>query len=129
MLNAEKFKEEILSINDVFGVYDGEPVTCCSMFCEDCEFSHRHSKKTCAAARINWMLSEYEPPKIEPEIYNLKCDDKIEVSSNGKIWFKRYFKEIKDEQVIAWANGTTSFSKSNDEDVSEWKFARIPREE
>ena len=128
MLNAEKFKKEILSINDVFGVYKGKPVCCHDLLCKNCKF-HDIKSIACGFNRINWMLSEYEPLKIEPEVYNLKVDAEIEVSDTGRGWRRRYFKCIREGVVVAWCNGRTSFSASSDDDVTEWEYARIPRKE
>lgn len=128
MLNAEKFKEEILSINDVFGVYKGEPVCCHDLLCKNCKF-HDIKSIACGFNRINWMLSEYEPLKIEPEVYNLKCDDRVEVSNDGIHWKKQHLKFAEGNVAVAWSFGKTSFTKNTNEDVGVWKYARIPREE
>ena len=125
MLNAEKFKEEIKRCDHHFAIANGHIVSCTGIPCKSCKFYGGF----CRDAMVEWLLSEYEPHKIEPEVYDLKVDDEIEVSSTGAGWRRRYFKCIKDGVVIAWSNGRTSFSASSDDDVTEWEYARIPREE
>lgn len=124
MLNAEKFKEEIKKCGYHFAVVDRYIVPCSSTPCKTCSFFDGY----CKDMTVEWLLSEYEPPKIEPEVYNLKCDDKVEVSDEGVCWRKRHFKCIEDNFVVAWGNGRTSFS-TDDNDVAYWNCARIPREE
>lgn len=69
MLNAEKFKKEILNIvNDDFYIAvnknDPNGVSKCGSFpCTDCMFSkEENGKPRCTKNRINWLLSEYKEP-------------------------------------------------------------------
>lgn len=124
MLNAEKFKEEIKKVNYNFALVNNKVVLCFGTDCKSCRFYDGCKDKT-----TEWLLSEYEPPKIEPEVYNLKCDDRVEVSDDGKHWLKRHFKCIENIFVVAWGNGATSFSADGECDVTKWTYARIPREE
>lgn len=70
---------------------------------------------------------KYIELKIEPDVYNLKVDDKVQVSRDGKKWFNRHFNCIHKEVVITWALGKTSFSAINADNVATWRYARIPR--
>lgn len=124
MLNAEKFKEEIAATNHDFALVGNKVVKCTITTCDGCSF-----KIGCRSEAIKWLISEYEEPKIEPEVYNLKCDDKVEVSNNGVHWNRRYLKRISGDSVVTWCGGTTSFSADDDDDVTEWAYARIPRKE
>lgn len=81
MLNAERFKEEILNIvNDDFslavnknnpnGVYK-----CGSFPCTDCIFSKTiNGRIKCARSKVNWLLAEYKEPteliRLEHDILN-----------------------------------------------------------
>lgn len=79
MLNAEKFKKEILNIvNDDFYIAvnknDPNGVSKCGSFpCADCMFSkEENGKPRCTKNRINWLLSEYkEPVKLTRLEYSL----------------------------------------------------------
>lgn len=79
MLNAEKFKKEILNIvNDDFYISvnknDPNGVSKCGSFpCADCMFSkEENGKPRCTKNRINWLLSEYkEPVKLTRLEYSL----------------------------------------------------------
>lgn len=69
MLNAEKFKKEILNIvNDDFYIAvnknDPNGVSKCGSFpCADCMFSkEENGKPRCTKNRINWLLSEDKEP-------------------------------------------------------------------
>lgn len=63
MLNAEKYKDELKSLNDVdklwYSAFDKRNMTfgsCLDVKCENCAFNGR---KGCNNARYNWLLSEY----------------------------------------------------------------------
>lgn len=79
MLNAEKFKKEILNIvNDDFDLAvnknDPNGVSKCGSFpCADCMFSkEENGKSRCTRNRINWLLSEYkESTKVTRLEYEL----------------------------------------------------------
>lgn len=102
MLNAERFKEEILNIvNDDFyiSVNKNNPngVSKCGSFpCTDCMFSKLEDGKIrCTKNRMNWLLSEYKEPvkliRVEHEIlrYLYKRD-------------YRYIAREESERVIAF---------------------------
>lgn len=72
MINAERFKEEILNItNDDFylAVNKNNPngVSKCGSFpCADCMFSKSEDGKVrCTKNRMNWLLAEYKVPPVK----------------------------------------------------------------
>ena len=72
MINAERFKEEILNItNDYFdlAVNKNNPngVSKCGSFpCADCMFSKSEDGKArCTKNRMNWLLAEYKGPPVK----------------------------------------------------------------
>lgn len=79
MLNAERFKEEILDIiNDDFALavnknHPNEVSKCGSVRCTDCMFSKKENGKAkCTKNKFNWLLSEYkEPIKVSKLEYEL----------------------------------------------------------
>lgn len=82
MINAEKYKDELKSLNDAdklwHTAFDKHNMTfdsCLNVKCENCAFD---SKKDCNNGRYNWLLSEYKKPievsKLEYEF--LKWSEK-----------------------------------------------------
>ncbi len=72
MINAEKFKDELKSLNDAdklwcsgFDEYNMTFDGCINMKCENCAFN---VGKGCNNARYNWLLSEYKKPIILIEL-------------------------------------------------------------
>lgn len=64
MLNAEKYKDELKSLNEVdklwYSAFNKRNMTfgsCLDVKCENCAFNNR---KGCQHGRIKWMLSEYK---------------------------------------------------------------------
>ena len=64
MINAEKYKDELKSLNDAdklwCSAFDKRNMTfdsCLNVKCENCAFNN---KKDCNNGRYNWLLSEYK---------------------------------------------------------------------
>ena len=76
MINAEKYKDELKTLNDSdelwYSGFDKRNMTfdsCINVKCENCAFN---GGKGCNNARYNWLLSEYKEPIIITEIeYNI----------------------------------------------------------
>lgn len=76
MLNAEKYKDELKSLNDVdklwYSAFNKHNMTfgsCLDVECENCAFN---GGKGCNNARYNWLLSEYiEPIEVSEFEYNI----------------------------------------------------------
>ena len=76
MINAEKYKDELKSLNDAdklwYSGFDEYNMTfdgCTNIKCENCAFNN---KKGCNNGRYNWLLSEYKKPIILTELeYNI----------------------------------------------------------
>lgn len=76
MLNAEKYKDELKSLNDVdklwYSAFNKRNMTfgsCLDVECENCAFN---GGKGCNNARYNWLLSEYvEPIEVSEFEYNI----------------------------------------------------------
>lgn len=104
MLNAERFKKQILDVVEDdkkynFAIKDDDPnafSNCHSdISCKNCIFTSLKNGKNCLYNRFNWLLSEYKEPiklsKVEYEIlrYLYKRD-------------YRYITREKSERVIAF---------------------------
>lgn len=118
MLNAEKFKKEILNIvNDDFYIAvnknDPNGVSKCGSFpCADCMFSkEENGKPRCTKNRINWLLSEYKEPikltKLEYDILKYISDNTkhmyIVRDGNGNIFL--YDVEPEKSKSAPWWTG------------------------
>lgn len=76
MINAEKYRDELKSLNDAdrlwytaFDKYNMTLCDCSDVECENCAFN---SEEGCNNARYNWLLSEYVEPIILSELeYNI----------------------------------------------------------
>lgn len=76
MLNAEKYKDELKSLNEVdklwYSAFNKRNMTfgsCLNVKCENCAFN---GGKGCNNARYNWLLSEYiEPIEVSEFEYNI----------------------------------------------------------
>lgn len=65
MLNAEKYRKEILNNYSGFSVIDSHIDDCESILCESCLFSNSKNDDgylTCINRKVKWLLSEYKEP-------------------------------------------------------------------
>lgn len=75
MLNAEKYRKEILNNYSGFSVIDSHIDDCESILCESCLFSNSKNDDgylTCINRKVKWLLSEYkEPLKVSKLEYDI----------------------------------------------------------
>lgn len=124
MINAERFKEEILNIvNDDFylAVNKNNPngVSKCGSFpCADCMFSKLEDGKVrCTKSRMNWLLAEYKGSpvkvsKLEYEIlkYVQKEGFNFIIRNNYGDLFIHETKPIKPDGSIDWCTTGESYA-------------------
>ena len=83
MINAEKYKDELKSLNDAdklwCSAFDKRNMTfdsCLNVKCENCSFN---GGKDCNNGRYNWLLSEYKEPvklsRLEHDILKYLSDN------------------------------------------------------
>lgn len=86
MLNAEKYKDELLKVIDeneqdfiAFDDRDNTIKNCTTMVCENCKFSSAKAKVLCTQTKFKWLLSEYKEPiklsKLEYDILKYMSDN------------------------------------------------------
>lgn len=127
MTNLEFFKTELrdaVKESVSVGINEkGIPVPCKSIKCSFCKRSGNCTDK----ALLEWLLTEHETD-LYKICKNLKTDDKILVSNDGKDWFKRHFCEYNEkvDLVLAYANGDTSWTTSNN--YAFWRYVKLPEE-
>lgn len=132
MTNKEKYRDEIenyIFIGGGFAVsHSGNAVRCAETDCNDCIFGGTHN---CSSKKLEWLSAEYLESKqlrLTEEIRNLKVDDKLLVSENGKDWHKAHFANYSDNDeyvVDCFCNGGTSWSNTC---VVGWEYAKLPEE-
>ena len=85
----------------------------------------------CRMLQMLWLLEEYEEPK-EPETdwSKVEVDTPILVRTDEATqWVRRYFAKYEDGSVYVWNLGRTSWSATNDKDVSAWPYAKLAESE
>ena len=122
MTNFEKYSKDLVSTN--FAVVKGTIVFCDGTPCSVCDLAAESNTCTdCDVARIKWLKSEYEEPKINiPE--GTTIDTKVLVSANGEYWTKRHYAGFKDGKHYAWSVGKTSWTCEPDE-ISQWEYMKL----
>lgn len=127
MKNREKFAKEIMDIacnGSIIAIKNGTntPIPCKVLECKDCAFHYDCEKKV-----KQWSEAEYEEPKITipPDT---PVDTKVIVSRDGKDWTKRHLKEVKDNMVIAFEFGRTSWTSASNYDVMLWEYGKLAEE-
>lgn len=116
MLNAEKYKDEILrtAMSDFTKKNTYSPY---------CYALGTVSKKTTTEEAVEWLLSEYEPPLLENGD-GLKTGDWIMVSNDKNVWKNRQFLYFWKDCFYA-ANVSTSPEQG---EAVKWNYARLPEE-
>ena len=128
MKNYEKYADEIRKLKSDIGI------EWCELFakpkvlkpfgktCEDI------SCGLCNTLTTLWLLEEYEEP--ETDWSKVKVDTPILVRTDEATpWVRRYFAKYEDGMVYVWNLGRTSWSATNDKDVSAWPYAKLAESE
>lgn len=123
MKNKEKYREEILNYEKVYGFCEDfiEPnilkplgLECNGTPCERCNL-------ICQM----WLEEEYKEPEPEVDWSKVPVDTPILVrDSENHRWRKRYFAKYKNGKVFAWGGGETSWSNT-DGYTTPWEYAKL----
>lgn len=114
MLNAEKYRKEILNNYSGFSVIDSHIDDCESILCESCLFSNSKNDDgylTCINRKVKWLLSEYKEPvkltRLESDILEYLSDNTkymyIVRDGNGNIFL--YDEEPQKSESSPWWTG------------------------
>lgn len=127
MTNFEKYQKELAKIaveTNMVGLSNGIPIDCSAWDCKACDW---YDSGNCNNKLVNWLNQEYTEPKIQPEVKDLKVDDKVLVSHDNYTWRKRYFcrYDSKENLVYAFDCGATSWTTNL---TTGWKYAKLPDE-
>lgn len=129
MLNAEKYKNELLKvINEneqdfiAFDDRDNSVKNCTTMVCKNCKFTRTKAKALCTQTKLKWLLSEYKEPiklsRFEYDILKYLSDNTkymyIVRDGNGNIFL--YDEEPQKSESAPWWTGrgmchTSMFNK------------------
>lgn len=76
-------------------------------------------------------IEKYKEEKEEPEVdwSKVKVNTPILVSEDAKKWYRRYFAKFINGGVYYWADGTTSWTADDEEDVFYTKYAKLAESE
>lgn len=127
MKNKEKYREEILNYEKVYGFCEDfiEPnilkplgLECNGTPCERCNL-------ICHM----WLEEEYKEPKQEVDWSKVAVDTPIFVrDSENDGWTNRYFAKYENGMVLAWNSGQTSWTSIYGY-TSAWQYAKLANEE
>ena len=82
----------------------------------------------CNTLTTLWLLEDYEEP--ETDWSKVEVDTPILVRHSEKAeWIRRYFAKYENGIVYVWNLGRTSWSATNDKDVSVWPYAKLAESE
>lgn len=129
MTNFEKYKKEILEIENNFGRiamdrYKKRIRPCSELSCGDCEFCDVY----CETNLFNWLYEEYQEPSVDWS--KVAIDTKVLVSQEGEHWHKRYFAKYENGKVLTWLNGSTSWTADDitpmqTKPYTSWDYAKL----
>lgn len=136
MTNEEFYKDELKVIKkrrmkdviiDKIAVNNqGQPKYCITQPCDDCIFNGCCTLE----AKKQWLEQEYVEPEQQVDWSKVKVDTPILVKDCERSeWVKRYFAKFEDGQIYAWGDGTTSWSASDECDVTFWDYAKLAENE
>ena len=108
-------------------------------FCDEFIIPHILKKDSCAGIscehchmlQLLWLMEEYEEPEEHETDWNkVEVDTPILVRTDEATpWVRRYFAKYEDAIVYVWNLGRTSWSATNDKDVSAWPYAKLAESE
>ena len=123
MKNYEKYADEIREYKgcnfcaDFVNPHILGECSCSQMDCDQCKM-----------LQIIWLLEDYKEPKTDWS--KVEVDTPILVRTDEATqWVRRYFAKYEDGSVYVWNLGRTSWSATNDKDVSAWPYAKLAESE
>ena len=128
MKNYEKYAEEIRELKSVIGIewcdLFAKPKVL-KLFGRKCE---NVSCGLCNALTTLWLLEDYEEPEVDWSKVEVDTPILVRICEDGE-WLKKYFAKYEGGKVYAWNSGCTSWTVLHDEDVAEWKYAKLAESE
>ena len=123
MKNYEKYADKIREYKD-------------KDFCKDFVKPHILKSRGCTNTSCDqckmlqtiWLLEDYKEPEIDWSKVEVDTPILVRDSENTE-WLKKYFAKYKDGIVYVWNLGRTSWTATNDKDVSAWPYAKLAESE
>ena len=126
MNKAEKYKEQIVKIlmetgyNIAVNKETDEPMSC-ENGCTKCKFYY-NKHRSCYILRTEWLNEEHNPYTIP---LDTPVDTKVLVSTDGNLWYKRYFSHFSNDERKPYAclyDGVTSWV---DTSTFNWEYCKL----
>ena len=123
MTNREAYKDALDTIlANAIAVVDGKPEPCATASCKRCLFlvncrEHGNEKDS-----LEWLNAEYQEPSVDWS--KVPIDTPVLVSSDGEIWYRRYFAGMRDGKPETYNSGATSWSV-DDNRTCVWKYMKL----
>jgi hypothetical protein len=123
MTNRKAYKDTLNNLlAGVIAIVDGEPVLCENANCSDCLFRNSCGEMANRRKFSEWLNAEYQEPPVEWS--KVPIDTPVLVSSDGEIWYRRYFAGMRDGKLETYNSGATSWSV-DDNRTCVWKYMRL----
>lgn len=127
MTNYEKYKDEIDKIwneGKIIGVTEDCKLTSCDkiLHCNECIFN-----EGCDLKSQKWLVSEYKDPAEDVDWSKVPVDTPVLVKHHETDkWMPKYFAGINGNgNVIAFEDGTTSWSDDGKNFTLSWEYAKL----
>ena len=123
MTNREAYKDTLDTIlAEAIAVVDGKPEPCATASCKRCLFLVNCREHEIKKEVIDWLNAEYQEPSVDWS--KVPIDTPVLVSSDGEIWYRRYFAGMRDGKPETYNSGATSWSV-DDNRTCVWKYMRL----
>ena len=132
MNNLEKHQKELakyLLNNESFCVTEEGNICSCRAHywksCGNCLFYSLPGG--CTKARKDWLMEECVESKVDWS--KVAVDTPILVRNfESDLWKHKYFAKYENGKIYAWADGRTSWSANESNDIIDWSFAKLIKE-
>lgn len=127
MTNMEYYKDKLLDMlcagtAPAINKNHYELTTCNEVACSDCLF--KSDVKNCKQPCREWLEKEHATANIDWS--KVPKDTKVLVRDIGDYkWRRRYFAGYEEETVLAYPNGSTSWSYDPEHDLTSWDEAKL----
>ena len=126
--NQEKLVKYLVSYKSFCVTKDGDICSCRAHDwnpCGNCLFYSLPGG--CMKAREDWLMDECVEPKVDWSKVAVDTPILVKISESDP-WIRRYFAKYENGKIYAWADGKTSWSVNEPDDIIDWSFAKLIKE-